>query len=305
MKLWKKLLPVGIVACCLLAAYATPVVAEEWSTEYPELTIGVITEENAEDRAKRWQPFMNYLERELDIPVVWREATDYAGVIEALKAKKIQLAWFGPASFARAWIVTGGQAVPLAAEIDKDGGFGYFGVIVVKKDSPYRSVQDLKGKRFGFADPNSTSGYQAPKFFLSEEGYAPEKFFGTTTFSGSHENSVKMLYDGQFDAVATWWTNEQKSNMSRMEAKGMIPPDGYRIIWKSPRLPSDPFTVPSWLPEEMIEDIQTTLLAMPFKDPAAFKALMGGSQRFANVSLEDYQPVIRFVKANMNQRKGG
>jgi phosphonate transport system substrate-binding protein len=305
MKMWKKMLPIGIIVCCLLAAYVTPVAAEEWSKEYPELIVGVITEENAEDRAKRWQPFMNYLERELDVPVKWREATDYAGVIEALKAKKIQLAWFGPASFARAWIVTGGQAVPVAAEIDKDGGFGYFGVIIVKKDSPYQSVQDLKGKRFGFADPNSTSGYQAPKFFLSEEGYEPDKFFGSTTFSGSHENSVKMLYDGQFDAVATWWTNKQKSNMSRMEAKGMIPPDGYRIIWKSPRLPSDPFTVPAWLPEEMIEDIQTVLLAMPFKDPAAFKALMGGSQRFASVSVDDYQPVIRFVKANMNQRKGG
>jgi len=305
MKMWKKMLPIGIIVCCLLAAYATPVLAEEWSKEYPELVIGVITEENAEDRAKRWQPFMNYLERELDVPVKWREATDYAGVIEALKAKKVQLAWFGPASFARAWIVTDGQAVPLAAEIDKDGGFGYFGVIIVKKDSPFQSVKDLKGKRFGFADPNSTSGYQAPKFFLSEEGYEPDQFFGTTTFSGSHENSVKMLYDGQFDAVATWWTNEQKSNMSRMEAKGMIPPAGYRIIWKSPRLPSDPFTVPSWLPEEMIEDIQTTLLAMPFKDPEAFKALMGGSQRFASVTLEDYQPVIRFVKANLKQRKGG
>jgi len=305
MKMWKKMLPIGIIVCCLLAAYAAPVLAEEWSNEYPELVIGVITEENAEDRAKRWQPFMNYLERELDIPVKWREATDYAGVIEALKAKKVQLAWFGPASFARAWIVTDGQAVPLAAEIDKDGGFGYFGVIIVKKDSPFQSVKDLKGKRFGFADPNSTSGYQAPKFFLSEEGYEPDQFFGTTTFSGSHENSVKMLYDGQFDAVATWWTNEQKSNMSRMEEKGMIQPGGYRIIWKSPRLPSDPFTVPSWLPEEMIEDIQTTLLAMPFKDPEAFKALMGGSQRFASVTVDDYQPVIRFVKANLKQRKDG
>jgi hypothetical protein len=44
---------------------------------------------------------------------------------------------------------------------------------------------------------------------------------------------------------------------------------------------------------------------MPFKDPEAFKALMGGSQRFASVTLEDYQPVIRFVKANLKQRKGG
>lgn len=303
MKHWKLLMTVVLLAGCLLAFGPTPAAAGQWNKDYPELTMGVITEENAEDRAKRWTPFRDYLARELDVPVEWREATDYAGVIEALRAKKIQLAWFGPASFARAWIVTDGQAVPLAAEIDKDGGFGYFGVIIVKKDSPFQSVNDLKGKRFGFADPNSTSGYQAPRFFLSEEGYDPEKFFGSTTFSGSHENSVKMLYDGQFDAVATWWTNEKKSNMSRMEEKGMIEPGQYRIIWKSPRLPSDPFTVPAWLPEEMIKDIRTALLAMPSKDPEAFKALMGGSQGFTEVSLDDYQPVIRFVKANMEQRK--
>jgi phosphonate transport system substrate-binding protein len=291
------------IALLLIISYINPAIAEDWRQDYPKINLGEITEENAEDRAKRWTPFQNYLSKELGVEIEWREASDYAGVIEALKAKKIELAWFGPASFARSWIVTDGNAVPLAAEIDKDGGFGYFGVIIVNTDSPYQSVEDLKGKRFGFADPNSTSGYQAPNFFLREAGINPDQFFGNTAFSGSHENSVKMLYDGQFDAVATWWTNDKKSNMSRMEEKGMIEPGGYRIIWKSPRLPSDPFTVPAWLPEQMQKDIQVALLAMPEKDPAAFDALMGGSQGFQAVTVDDYQPVIRFVKANMENRK--
>jgi phosphonate transport system substrate-binding protein len=300
----KTLLTLAAAAICVLAAHPTPAAAGDWRTEYPEITLGVITEENAEDRAKRWEPFRSYLTDTLGVDVQWREATDYAGVIEALKAKKVELAWFGPASFARAWIVTDEAAEPLAAEIDKDGGFGYFGVIIVKKDSPYNSVDDLKGKRFGFADPNSTSGHQAPRYFLGEAGFDVDNFFGSTTFSGSHENSVKMLYDGQFDAVATWWTNEKKSNMSRMEEKGMIESGQYRIIWKSPRLPSDPFTVPAWLPREMKADIKDALVDFHEKDPKAFEALMGGSQRLRAVSLEDYQPVIRFIKANMEDRKG-
>jgi phosphonate transport system substrate-binding protein len=303
MKLWKNVLTVSVVVWALFLTSLCPSMAADWRKQYPEITMGVITEENVEDRAKRWTPVREYLTKELGVPVKWREATDYAGVIEALKAKKIELAWFGPASFARAWIVTKEQAVPLVAEIDKDGGFGYFGVIIVKKDSAYKSIDDLKGKRFGFADPNSTSGYQAPRFFLTEQGYNPDEFFGTTAFSGSHENSVKMLYEGNFDAVATWWTNDKKSNMSRMENKGMIKPDGYRIIWKSPRLPSDPFTVPAWLPDQMQKDIKAVLLDMPKKDREAFKALMGGSQGFRAVTLADYQPVIRFVKANLEKRK--
>lgn len=302
MRIFKKL-PTVVTVVLLTAAFINPVFAADWRSRYDEIVMGVITEENAEDRAKRWDPTRDYLAETLGVSIKWREATDYAGVIEALKARKIELAWFGPASFARAWLVTEGNAVPLAAEIDKDGGFGYFGVIIVKKDSPYQSVEDLKGKRFGFADPNSTSGFQAPNFFLSEAGYKPDEFFGSTTFSGSHENSVKMLYEDNFDAVATWWTNDQKSNMSRMEEKGMIPEGQYRIIWKSPRLPSDPFTVPAWLPKQMQEDIKSALLAMPYKAPAAFKALMGSSLRFREVELDDYQPVIRFVKANLEKRK--
>jgi phosphonate transport system substrate-binding protein len=144
------------MVAALVLSCLTPSVAADWRGGYKEITMGVITEENAEDRAKRWDPVRNYLTKELGVPLKWREATDYDGVIEALKARKVELAWFGPASFARAWIVTDGQAVPLAAEIDKDGGFGYFGVIIVKKDRPYKTLDDLKGKRFGFADPNST-----------------------------------------------------------------------------------------------------------------------------------------------------
>ena len=300
----KAIIAVSVFLALVLGlSTAKTVKAQDWKKEYPKLVMGVITEENAEDREKRWKPFREYLEKEIGVEVEWREATDYAGVIEAFKAKKIQLAWFGPAAFARCHIVTDGNAVPLAAEIDKDGGFGYYGVIIVKKDSPYQNVNDLKGKKFGFADPNSTSGYQAPKYFLGEGGIDADKFFGSATFSGSHENSVKMLYDGQFDGVATWWTNDKKSNMSRMEEKGMIPADGYRIIWKSPLLPSDPFTVPAWLPKDMQEAIQNALVNFHEKDNAAFKALMGSSQRLQAVSLDDYQAVIRLVKHNMENRK--
>lgn len=115
------------------------------------------------------------------------------------------------------------------------------------------------------------TGYQ-PVSSWGRSGYDVDNFFGSTTFSGSHENSVKMLYDGQFDAVATWWTNEKKSNMSRMENKGMIEPGQYRIIWKSPRLPSNAFTVPAWLPQDMQEDIKNVLLNFHEQDPAAFAA---------------------------------
>ncbi len=131
-----------------------------------------------------------YFEKRFGIKINWRTATDYAGIIEGVKAGKIQLAYFGPASYAKCYIVTNGKVTPLAGALDEEGKLGYYSVIVVKKDSPYQSVNDLKGVKFAFADPNSTSGHQAPRFFLAEEGIKADEFFGSATFSGSHENSV-------------------------------------------------------------------------------------------------------------------
>ncbi|MGD8756995.1 MAG: PhnD/SsuA/transferrin family substrate-binding protein, partial [Desulfobacterales bacterium] len=75
---FKKMLPIGIVVACLVLAGLTPALAADWRQQHSEITMGVITEENAEDRAKRWTPTRDYLSKELGVPVKWREATDYA-----------------------------------------------------------------------------------------------------------------------------------------------------------------------------------------------------------------------------------
>ena len=70
---------------------------------------------------------------------------------------------------------------------------GYHSVFYVKKDSPYKTVQDLKGKNFGLVDPNSTSGNNVPRFALDKMGIDPETFFGKLVYTGSHENAVIAL----------------------------------------------------------------------------------------------------------------
>jgi phosphonate transport system substrate-binding protein len=221
-----------------------------------------------------------------------------------VKAKKIELAYFGPASYSQAWLVTNGQVEPIVEDLDEKGNKGYFSVILVKTDSPYKTVADLKGKKFAFADPNSTSGHQAPRFFLTEQGFDPDTFFGSTVFSGSHENSVIALLNGTVDGCATWWNSDTFNNPLRMEGKGMIKPGQYRVIWQSPKLPSDPWAMPTWLPAEMRRDVKAALMAMPKEDPAAFKVLDSGSgPGFVEGEQVDYEPVIKMIKANQRQRK--
>jgi phosphonate transport system substrate-binding protein len=277
--------------------------ADKWQQKYQEITLGVITSENEADRIQRYKPVRSYLEKELGVKVNWRTATDYAGIIEGVKAKKVQLAYFGPASYSKCWIVTKGKVMPLVGELDSRGDFGYHSVVIVKTDSPYKSIEDLKGKKLAFADPNSTSGHQAPRYFLTEAGYNPDEFFGSTGFSGSHENSVMALLNGTFDAAATWWRSEEYSNPRRMEMKKMIPEGQWRIIWKSPKLPASPWAVPTYLPEQMRIDLRDTLLNMKDKDPTAWNGLtMGKASGFRKVTHADYEPIVRMIQSNLKAR---
>lgn len=294
---------------CLAAAGALALtggqsLAGDWRNKFSEIRMGVITSENEADRVSRFKPFNAYLERKLGTRIVVRNASDYAGVIEAMKSRHIELAYLGPASYSKAWLVTKGKVEPLVGVLDNARNFGYYSVLVVKADSPFKVIGDLKGKKLAFADPNSTSGFQAPSFFLREAGYDPDSYFGTTGFSGSHENSVIALMNGTFDAAATWWRSETRSNLTRMAGKGMIADKSWRVIWKSPRLPSSPYVVHTDMPAEMKADIKAALMALPKEDPAAWKALTDGKESgFREVTHKDYEPIVRMIKENLRKRK--
>lgn len=296
----------ALLATLAAMAFSAPAVAADWRDDHKTLTLGVITSENEADRIERYKPVRAYMEKELGVDIKWRSATDYAGVIEGLKAGKIDIARLGPASYAKAWIVMNGEVEPLVGELDKNGDFGYFAVVIVKKDSPFQKMEDLKGKKFAFADPNSTSGHQAPRYFLSEAGVDADSFFGETAFSGSHENSVMALMNGTFDAAATWYRTEDRSNMTRMESKGMIEPGQWRVIWKTPRLPSSPWTMATSKPVEMRADIKAMLMNMKTKAPDAWAALTDGkASGYRDVTHKDYEDIVRMIKANERKRRSG
>ena len=164
----------------------------------------MVPAENASGVSDRYRPFVEYLSKELGVPVKLRVASDYAAVIEGQRAGNIQIAYYGPASYSKAYL-TGVKTEPFAVTRNNDGAIGYYSVIYVKADSPYKDIQDLKGKTIGFVDPNSTSGYNAPSFFLHKAGIDADSFFGKSIVTGSHENAVIALEKGTVDCAANWW----------------------------------------------------------------------------------------------------
>jgi phosphonate transport system substrate-binding protein len=285
----------GLMAGSLVAT-AAPALAEDWKAKYPEVVFALIPEENGSGVVDRWTPFCEYMSKELGIKVTLRVAQDYAAVIEGQRAGQIQFAYYGPASYARARM-TGAKIEPFAIEVNDDGTTGYHSVFYVKKDSPYKTVEDLKGKNFGLVDPNSTSGNNVPRFALDKMGINPDTFFGKVVYTGSHENAIIALGQGTVDGAANWWNNESESNLRRMERKGMAKYDDYRIIYTSELIVNSPFAVLSDLPAELKTAFAETMLAIPTKNPALFDKLYQGKRKpWQTITHDAYLPIIELNK---------
>src|SRR5581483_3311018 len=127
--------------------------AADWKSQYKELVFAVVPAENASGVTDRFTPFVAYLSQQIGVPITLRLANDYAAVIEGQRAGNIQIAHYGSASYAQAYR-TGVKTEPFVTTRNNDGAIGYYSVIYVKADSPYKDIHDLKGKTIGFVDPN-------------------------------------------------------------------------------------------------------------------------------------------------------
>jgi phosphonate transport system substrate-binding protein len=297
----RSLLALGVTALALTGAGTAH--AEDWKAKYPEIVFGKIPDENASGTLDRYQPFMDYLSKEIGTKVTLRIAQDYAAVIEGQRAGQIHIGYYGPASYARA-VMVGAKIEPIAIEVNADGTKGYHSVFYVKKDSPYRTIEDLKGKNLGLVDPNSTSGNNVPRFELSKLGIDPEGFFGKVVYTGSHENAVIALGQGTVDVAANWWNDENESMLKRMERKGMAKYDDYRIIFKSAQIVNSPIAMLSDLPEDLKKAIAGAILSFPVKEPEAFKKMTDGKQLpWQPVTHDAYKPIMDLNKFVDDLRK--
>ena len=270
--------------------------AQSWKSQYPELIFAKVPDENASGTSDRWTPFVQYLAKELGSKVTLRIANDYAAVVEGQRAGNIHIAMYGPASYARAYI-TGAKVEPFAIEVSGDGTKGYYSVLYVKADTPYKSIQDLKGKNLCLVDPNSTSGNNAPRFAMDKMGIDPENFFAKIVYSGSHENAVIGLGQGTCDAAFNWWNDEKESNLLRMERKGMAKAADFRIIFKSDLIVNSPVAYLATLPDDLKAAIKKAVLEVHAKDPAAFDKIYEGKQLpFVEVDHKAYEPVVEMVR---------
>ena len=255
---------------------------------HAEITMGLIPAENTEEMIKKFEPMRVYLEKKLGEPVKVYTATDYTGVIEAMRKKRIDIAWFGPLSYVLAQQEAG--AVPFAVGIRKGAdSHTYKSIFVAKCDSGIKNLADLKGQDVAFVNPASTSGGLMPTYMIYKQfGVMPQDYFGKFTYAGSHDAAELAVANGTVSAAA-----DNDITYEKMVKKGQIDPKVSCVIAESTPLPGSPLVYRGDLNPEMQKKIRDAILNAHNEIQVSG---YGELSHYAPVDAADYQIVRDMIK---------
>ena len=207
-------------------------------------------------------------------------ATSYAGVIEAMGAGRADIGWLNTFSYVIAHQKYGVEVRLVTVRF----GLPYYrSEIITQAGSGITALPDLRGKRFAFVDPASTSGYLFPLAGLKKAGYDPASFFGQTVFAGSHDNVVLAVYQGRVDAGAVY--EDARGTIQKTFPDVM---DKVKAIWKSDPIPNDTVSFRRDLPPGVADTVTKALLRFS-ETPAGLDALKSVYQIEA---LADYSTLV-------------
>jgi phosphonate transport system substrate-binding protein len=294
-----------LLAATALMAIATGALAEDLK----EFRIGILGGENEADRLKSYQCLVDKLPGVLGVEKVSLfPAADYDGVVQGLLGGTLDYAELGASGFAKIYLADAKAVEPILTTIQTDGSMGYYSIMVARKDKGYMTLEDLKGKKLGFADPDSTSGYLVPLVTLPEKIGAPVKeYFAETGFGGGHENLVLEVLKGNFDAGTTFGSGVgdfkdgyTSGNLRKMVDKGILNMDDLVELWKSPLIPNGPIVVRTSMNADMKAKFKDFMVKLPETDHACFAAIQGGEfKSYTEVNVEFYKPIIDARKATI------
>ena len=233
------------IATLALAVSASLVTAAD---ELKELNFGIIATESTVSLKPTWDPFLEDMSKAVGVPVKAFFASEYAGVIEAMRFKKVDIAWYGNKSAITA--VDRSDAEVFSKVVNLEGQEGYYSYVVVNKDSPFKSIEEILAKgaelTFSLGDPQSTSGTLVPGYYIfAQRGIDPQKTFKRVT-NAKHEANALAVVNKQVDAATLASDVYDRMATSQPDKVAQL-----RIVWKSTLIPSDPMAWRKDLPEAM------------------------------------------------------
>lgn len=260
------------------------------------LTIGLIPAEDSQAMIESSKQVIEQLQQQTGMKVKPFVATDYNGIIEALRAKKLDVAYLGPFSYVLAASVADVEAFSVAVT-KKSGKSAYKSLIVVRKDSGINDVEALKGHTFAFVDPSSASGHLFPKAGLEQAGYDPSKLFSRVVFSGSHDASLLAVANKKVDAAAV----ADRIYASAI-AKGQLRQDQLSVVWTSSDIPESPMVWRKDLDPAVKEKVARALANI--KDvPWGDQGMLNGFQPTTDAAYNVVRDTAKVLKLDLRSMK--
>jgi phosphonate transport system substrate-binding protein len=204
------------------------------------INFGIISTESTVQLKKSWTPFLADMEKALGMEVKPFFASDYAGIIEGMRFGKVHVAWFGNKSAMEAVDRAGAEI--FVQEIKADGTQGYYSHILAHADND--KINNLKDALkcdqsldFGIGDPNSTSGFLVPTYYVFAQNNVDPRDCFKTVRNANHETNLMAVANKQVDIAAN--NSEQ---LARSKAVAPEAAKSVKVIWTSPLIPADPIT---------------------------------------------------------------
>jgi phosphonate transport system substrate-binding protein len=286
-----KLLPVfsaSVLALASLAGHAQ------------EINFGIIATDSASVERDRWEPLFRDMEKKTGLTVKAFYAPDYAGVVEAMRFNKVQVAWYGNKAAIDAVDRSGGEVF---AQVQKaDGSLGYSSLLITQKDSPYNNLNDVlknsKAINFGIGDPGSTSGFLVPSYYVFAMNKVDARSAFKTIRNASHGANIQAVLAKQIDVATNNTEETEKLEASKPEVLKEL-----KIIWKSPLIPNDPIVWRKDLDAGVKAKVKGFLLAYGKSD--ADKAVMKNIYNYSGFkeSTNEQLVPIRQLELFKDRRK--
>jgi phosphonate transport system substrate-binding protein len=268
--------------------------SQVWAKD--KLTIGLIPSEDSQAMIESSKQVLDDLQAKIGMPVVPFVATDYNGIIEALRSGKLDVAYLGPFSYVLATSVADVEAFSVAVT-KKTGQSAYKSVILARKDSGIHSLADLKGHTFAFVDPSSASGHLFPKAGLEQAGFAPDTLFKRVIFSGSHDASILAVENKKVDAAAV-----ADRIFASAVAKGVVKQDDFEIVWSSKPIPESPMVWRKALDPQLKKKVADALASI--KDvPWGDQGVLNGFQPTTDASYDVVRDTAKVLDLDLRSMK--
>jgi len=296
-----------IAAVLATTALTSPVMADE----IKEFRIGILGGENAQDRLNSNECLRQKTADLLGVETKLFAPADYNGVIQGLLGGTIDMAWLGASGYAKTFLSDPEAVEPILVKVNNDGGYGYYSIGFARKDSGITDLAGMKGKTFGFGDPNSTSGFLIPSIEIPQATGATMTsgdYFGEVKFSGGHEQTIVGVNNGDFDAGVTWadglgnWEDGYNSGALRKAVDaGLVDMNDLVQIWRSKPIPEGPVVLRKSLPEDVKLKMTGLMASLKSMDEdCAYGVLQGDAKGFMPITHDAYEVIVEARKLKSN-----